>query len=211
MALSSSRSHFRLLALSFVATVTLAPRAALADYAPPPDDRYPPPDRYDRYEPPEPYPRDEGEPRSTVRLFTGPLLRFSDEMARGGLGLSLDAGARAAGVRFSGAWVRSGSVGGLSQYGAEIWVDFAEHEPFHPILAAGAALARLDRASEADRVTADTLGAGTLRATLQYRLPVRGVDARAALDVVGVVPAVGVHASEHSPWATALLGVGVGF
>jgi len=184
----------------------LVSRVAHAEYARPPDGTY---DRYDRYDRHELL--DDGEPHSTVRLFTGPVLRVSDEAARGGLALALDVGARAAGVRFSSAWVRTGSDHGFSQYGGELWVDFAKEEPFHPILAAGAAVARLDRAKSDLHVTSDTIGVGLLRATIQYRLPVDRVDARAALDVVGGVPAVGAHAADASPWMLATIGVGVGF
>jgi hypothetical protein len=187
-------------------SLMLISRVSHADYARPPDGTY---DRYDHYERREAAP--DAEPHSTVRLFTGPVLRLSDEAARGGLALALDVGARAAGVRFSSAWVRTGSDHGFAQYGGELWVDFGKEEPFHPILAAGAAVARLDGAKSGSHVATETIGVGLLRATIQYRLPVDRVDARAALDVVGGVPAVGVHAGEASPWALATLFVGVGF
>jgi hypothetical protein len=188
--------------------VLLLPAPARADFARPPDGDY---DHYDHYERREPsYSEGDYEPRSTVRLFTGPALRFSDDATRGGLGLALDAGARGAGARFAGTWVRSGTSGGSSQYEAELWLDFAEQGPIHPILAAGAALARLDR-DVGGRLESDIIGVGLLRATLQYRLPVHGVDARAALDVVGSMPAVGTRAADVTPWVTAALMVGVGF
>lgn len=188
-----------------VLVVLLSAANARAEFAPPPDTRE---DHYERREPA--VPRDDLEPRSTVRVFTGPALRVSDDTARGGLGLAVDAGARGAGARFAGTWVRSGTQGGSSEYEAELWLDFAEHDPIHPILAAGAALARLDR-DVGGRLTSYGIGVGVLRATLQYRLPVRDVDARAALDVVGSMPAVGARAADVTPWVTAAVMVGVGF
>jgi hypothetical protein len=195
---------FALVWLSFI------PGIARADYARPPDDRYPP-----DYEP---RPREEVEwerrSTSTIRLFTGPAARFSDEPARGGLVLALDAGSRGAGARFSGAWIRSGSDQGLSQYGAEVWIDFADREVLHPILGAGAALARLDHQTTTPGETgieSTNIGVGVLRATLQYRLPVKDVDARAAADIVGSVPAVGSRAASVTPWVTAAVTVGIGF
>jgi len=193
-----------LVSLSFV------PGIARADYARPPDDRYPP--DYDQR------PREdldwERRPTSTIRLFTGPAVRFSDGPARGGLVLALDAGSRGAGARFSGAWIRSGSDQGSSQYTAEVWIDFADREVLHPILGAGAALARLDRLATTPGETgieSQNIGVGVLRATLQYRLPVKDVDARAAADLVGSVPAVGAHAADVTPWVTAAVTVGIGF
>jgi hypothetical protein len=199
----------RFIPLTFVA-LSFVPGMARADYARPPDDRYPP--EYD------PRPREdldwERRPSSTIRLFTGPAARFSDGPARGGLVLALDAGSRGAGARFSGAWIRSGSDQGLSQYAAEVWIDFADREVLHPILAAGAALARLDRQTTSPGETgieSENIGVGVLRATLQYRLPVRDVDARAAADIVGSVPAVGARAADVTPWVTAAVTVGIGF
>jgi hypothetical protein len=190
--------------------LSLLPGIARADYARPPDDRYPP--DYDQR------PREELDwerrPTSTIRLFTGPAARFSDEPARGGLVLALDAGSRGAGARFSGAWIRSGSDRGSSEYAAQVWIDFADREVLHPILGAGAALARLDRQTTVPGETgivSENIGVGVLRATLQYRLPVKDVDARAAADIVGSVPAVGAHAADVSPWVTASVTVGIGF
>jgi hypothetical protein len=194
----------RLASLSIL-SLLLFTAPARAEFAPPPDS---PPDRYEWRDPTPAY--GGYEPRSTVRLFTGPALRISDDAARGGLGLAIDAGSRGAGARFAGTWVRSGTNGGSSQYEAELWLDFSEHDPIHPILAAGAALARLDR-DVGGHLATESIGVGLLRATLQYRLPVRDVDARAALDVVGSMPAVGAHAADASPWVTAAVMVGVGF
>jgi hypothetical protein len=147
-----------------------------------------------------------------VRLSTGPGVAFGGVDPRGGLVLSLDVGSRGAGARFEGAWMRAGTEQGLSQYAGEIWVDFADHGLLHPILGAGAALARLDHQSDGKGgFEAHTVGAGVLRATLEYALPVRGVDARAGLDVTGSIPAIGSKTAELSPWVVTALRVGVGF
>jgi hypothetical protein len=53
-------------------------------------------------------------PTSTIRVHTGPALRISEHAPDGGLFAALDIGERAAGVRFSGAWVRVGATRGMS-------------------------------------------------------------------------------------------------
>ena len=180
---------------------------ARGEFAPPPWERARDhaeadgPDRFDDVSP----------PRSTVRFSTGPAVAFGGLEPRGGLVFSLDAGSRGAGARLSGAWMRAGADHGLSEYAGELWVDFADHGPLHPILAAGAAVARLDRPGDTPDVESLTVGVGRLRGTLEYALPVRGVDARAGLDVSASVPAVGPKSSDLSPWVTAALRVGVGF
>jgi len=198
--------------------LALTARPALAQFAEPPD----PPDEpalavdadqdSDQREEPQEEEPFELLPRSSVRVFTGPALRISNEAADGGLFVAFDVGARAAGARISGMWLRAGSPGGMSQYAGEIWIDFGASERIHPILAAGAGMARLDLA---DPATGDvdpvTIGVGLLRGSLQYRLPVRGVDARAGLDVIGSVPAFAKAADDTSPWLTLSASVGVGF
>jgi hypothetical protein len=209
----------RLPSLSACLFALTAVQPALAQFAEPPD----PPDepalavdpdedsnrRQDLDDDAEPF---ELLPRSSLRVFTGPALRISNEAADGGLFVALDVGARAAGARISGMWLRAGSPGGMSQYAGEIWIDFGAGERIHPILAAGAGMARLDLA---DPATGDvdpvTIGVGLLRGSLQYRLPVRGVDARAALDAIGSVPAFAEAADDTSPWLTLSASVGVGF
>lgn len=195
----------RRLLLGFATLCSLFPGVARADYARPPEDRY-------LLEDDGRSPREleiDRQPGSTVRLFTGPGVKFADTPARGGLVLALDAGARGAGARFAGSWIRTGSDGGLGEYSAEVWIDFADRDVLHPILAAGAGLARLDH-GRTDHIETDGIGVGVLRGTLQYRLPVRDVDARAALDVVGSVPAVGARVADATPWVTAALMVGIG-
>jgi hypothetical protein len=80
----------------------------------------------------------------TLRLSVGPAIRMAGAGTAGGLGVALDLGARAVGGRLSGTWVRVGSDGGLSQYAAEIWVDFGAERRLRPIVGAGAAVGRLE-------------------------------------------------------------------
>jgi hypothetical protein len=152
-------------------------------------------------------------PTSTIRVHTGPALRISEDAPDGGLFAALDIGERAAGVRFSGAWVRVGAARGMSQYAGELWIDFGHDQRLHPILGAGAGAARLDLLDRSTGETeAHTVGIGVLRGTLQYMLPVRGTDARASIDVIGAVPAIrGSDTPETSPWLLVLATVGVGF
>lgn len=195
----------------------LSPTLAGAQpFSQPPDEPQPliaHPD-HDRYPPPiaegSPYPP---LPSSTIRLHTGPALRISEHTPDGGLFAALDIGERAAGVRFSGAWVRVGAARGMSQYAGELWIDFAHDQRLHPILGAGAGAARLDLLDRSTGETeAHTVGIGVLRGSLQYMLPVRGTDARASIDVIGAVPAIrGSDTPEASPWLLALATVGVGF
>lgn len=148
---------------------------------------------------------------STVRLSVGPLLRVSEPATDGGLGAALDVGAGAVGVRVAGSWVRVGSDVGLSQYQAELWVDFADGGRLHPIVGAGAGLARLDRPAP-DGATSESYGVGVLRGTLEYVLPVARADARAAIDLTGNVPAMhGRSAPDAEPWLLFGARVGVGF
>jgi hypothetical protein len=152
-------------------------------------------------------------PSSTVRLHTGPALRISEHSPDGGLFAALDIGERAAGIRFSGAWIRVGAERGMSQYAGELWIDFGHDQRLHPILGAGAGAARIDLVDRSTGETeAHTVGVGILRGSLQYVLPVRGTDARASIDLVGSVPAIrGEDTPEAKPWLLALATVGVGF
>lgn len=190
---------------------TLAPLAH-ADFASPPEHRAwrsgPPDERAD-----EPYaPAGTGVNDSSLRLFTGPAVRFAQDATSGGLVAAIDVGEHAAGARLSGNWMRAGSDGGVSQYTGELWVDFGDGHVVRPVLAAGGGIARLDRANDANGdVATSTIGVGVLRAALQYGLPVRAVDARASLDIVGSIPAFGSDAGRESPWLTAALTIGVGF
>jgi hypothetical protein len=161
--------------------------------------------------PVEPAPEVAEEPlahESSVRLAVGPVLRVSERVTDAGLGAAVDFGAGAVGVRLASNWVRVGSDSGLSEYQAELWVDFADGGRLHPILGAGAGVARL--ASEGSG--SESYGVGVLRGTLEYVLPVPRADARAAVDLSGHVPAMHArNAPDADPWLLIGARVGVGF
>jgi len=158
------------------------------------------------------YPPDYYTPKSTVRIFTGPVLRISKDSPDGGLFAAVDVGEKAAGLRLNGAWVHVGGDRGLAQYGGELWVDFNYHGPLHPVVGAGAAAARIEAANATGGTDSYTIGVGTLRGSLQYALPIRDTDARASIDVIGAVPAIrGSDAPDSSAYLLALATVGVGF
>jgi hypothetical protein len=149
---------------------------------------------------------------STVRLSVGPALRAGADHTNGGLVTLLDIGSKAAGGRFSGTWSQVGSDGGLSQYTAELWVDFGARRRLHPIVGAGAGLARLETDDGAGSLRTSTLGLGVLRGTLEYVLPVSGVDARVGVDLQGALPAIrSAGAPDVTGWLVAAARVGVGF
>ncbi len=153
-------------------------------------------------------------PSSTVRVHTGPSLRVNEDSPNGGLFAALDVGEKAAGLRASGTWVRVGSDGGMSQYAAELWIDFGHNRRLHPILGAGAGVARLDRVSGSGsgEIESRSVGIGVLRGALQYVLPVNDTDARAGIEVLGAVPAIAAEdAGDPRPWLLITATVGVGF
>jgi hypothetical protein len=205
----------RLFAALASAIALLSPTLAHAasDFARPPGDY---PERRD-----EPPPRSDDEPprvddfepeESTFRVSTGPVLRAMSEHADGGFTAAIDIGAKAAGARFAGSWVRTGSDRGLSQYDGQLWIDFGAGERLHPILAAGAGLARLESADALGVVHANTVGIGSLRGTLEYVLPIREANARAGIDVEGALPAIrGAEAPDVSGWVLITARVGIGF
>jgi hypothetical protein len=130
----------------------------------------------------------------------------------GGLSTAADIGAKASGARLSGTWAKVGSDGGLSQYTAELWVDFGGHRRIRPILGAGAGLARLDTADAAGALHGSTLGLGVLRGALEYVLPISGADARIGMDLEGALPAIrSASAPDVDGWLLAVARVGVGF
>ncbi len=176
-------------------------------YSAPPDDEYPPrveapPPSYD-FEPQE----------SDLRLSTGPVLRATSERADGGFGAALDiVGQRAVGVRLAGSWVGVGTQRGLSQYDGQLWLDFGAGQRLHPILAAGAGLARLESLDAQGATRTSTLGVGTLRGTLEYVLPIHEADARAGLDLEGALPAIRAqNAPDVNGWVLITARVGIGF
>ncbi len=142
----------------------------------------------------------------------GPALRAGADHTHGGLVTMLDIGSKAAGGRLSGTWSHVGSDGGLSQYTAELWVDFGARRRLHPIVGAGAGVARLENDDGSGSLRTSTLGLGVLRGTLEYVLPVSGVDARVGLDIQGALPAIRSAGSpEVDGWVVAAARVGVGF
>lgn len=158
----------------------------------------------------EPLPHDV--PISTVRLGVGPGLRVAESATDGGLGATLDIGSGAVGVRASGTFVRVGSDEGLSQYGGDLWIDFGVGRRLHPIVGAGAGVARLNHVEADGSADASSYGVGTLRGSVEYVLPVERADARAGIDAVGSVPAVqGRGAPDVGPWLLVTARVGIGF
>lgn len=145
---------------------------------------------------------------SVARVHVGPAVQFDDEAARAGLGGMVDFGRRGAGLRFTGLWAGTSDGGSVAQYTAELWIDFASDSRLHPIVSAGAGLARLDGV-EATADGPQRVGIGIVRAGLEYQLPVRGAEARAGLSAFAALPAVG--AENVTAWGGALASVGVGF
>jgi hypothetical protein len=152
-------------------------------------------------------------PESTVRLHVGPSLRISESEPHGGLFAAVDVGRHAAGARVSGTWVRVGSDRGLSQYTGELWIDFAHRSAIHPIVGAGAGVARLEAEDDATgEIQSGTVGVGVLRGAIEYVLPVQRTDARAGLEVIGSVPAIRSAETENArAWLLIVASVGVGF
>jgi hypothetical protein len=149
---------------------------------------------------------------SSVRVSVGPGLRVSELATDGGLAAAIDVGSGAIGARAAGSWLRVGSDVGLSQYGGELWIDFGTGRRLHPIVGAGAAVARLNHREPDGRLDASTYGVGILRGSLEYVLPVERADARAGIDAVGSVPAVQSRsAPDISPWLLVTARVGIGF
>jgi hypothetical protein len=149
---------------------------------------------------------------SAVRVSVGPTLRVAQGSADGGLAAALDVGSGPAGARVSGAWVNVGSDRGLAEYRAELTIDFGADKRLHPILGAGAGVARLDHAEPDGSIETSTYGVGILRGTLEYVLPVSGTDARAGVDAIGSVPAIHEKgASDPGPWLSLVARVGIGF
>lgn len=181
---------------------------ARADYAPPqpspyhdeprepcqPDDR----DyarRYDFVEPIDPV-------SSMVRFQVGPAVLLQPTSP--GLFTALDIGRRSVGARLSSSWLRAESERGLSAYTAELWIDFRHRYQLHPILGAG--VSWLHGGALGDEQNA---GAGVLRGSVEYELPIDDADARLGLNLIALVPAIGTERTR--PFATASLTVGAGF
>lgn len=216
-----SRFCIRFATAATTAAVTLcASFAAAAPFAEPPDqdpivavDPDAPRPEHDRGDYENPRYSHFYHPRSMVRVGVGPTLRLEEGSTKGGLFTHLDVGDGATGLRLSSAWIGVGSRNGLSQYGGELWLDFAHDHALHPVIGAGAALARLSLENEDGNLQGYSLGVGTLRAGLHYLLPVDDdTDARAALEVIGSLPAIKPSSAPRiEPWAMVVAGVQVGF
>ncbi|MBN1608946.1 MAG: hypothetical protein JW940_20130 [Polyangiaceae bacterium] len=152
-------------------------------------------------------------PASTVRLFVGPALRVSSLGARVGALAAAEFGRKAAGLRLTGAWADAGTERGLSQYTGEFWLDLGMGELYHPILGAGAGVARVGQPGDADHpADTATVGIGVFRAAFEVVLPVRDTDARAGIEALGSLPvAKPKDMTASGPWALVVATVGVGF
>jgi hypothetical protein len=203
-------TRFHAFYVSCMVACTVASPAAAQPFATPPGGNETPIEDY--REPPPPVETESFDEPSTVRVSVGPALRVSKEAADGGLAAAIDFGSGPAGARVSGAWVRVGSERGLAEYRAELFIDFGADKRLHPILGAGASVARLDSMGEDGSLETATYGAGILRGTLEYVLPVNEADARAGIDAIGSVPAIHEKGqSDPGPWLTLVARVGVGF
>jgi hypothetical protein len=195
----------------FACMLAFSTPAAAQPFATPPGEREPPAADGDAVREPASELESSVEP-STVRVSVGPGLRVSKDAADGGLAAAVDIGSSAAGARLSGAWVRVGGERGLAEYRAELFIDFGVERRLHPILGAGAAVARLDRARADGSLETGTYGLGVFRGTLEYVLPVEEADARAGIDAIGSVAAIhGKGDSDPGAWLLFVARVGVGF
>lgn len=159
---------------------------------------------------------DAGPRPSLVRLLVGPAGKVDAESASPGLLAALDIGRGPAGFRLSGAWLDVGADHGLSQYTGELTLDFGGRSRFRPVIAAGGGVARTSSSVRADgsldTSSGATLGIGTLRAGLGFRLPLDQADARITLDVTGALPAIRTDSAPSiTPWVLGSLTIGVGF
>jgi hypothetical protein len=200
------------LALTALLLSPLAHADAQVAYADPPPDhegrRYvasdnPPPD------PPSPVYRS-----SAVRPSVGTAARVTSDSFHPGLTAAVDFGRGPAGLRLSGTWVHVGYSDPLSQYTAELTLDFLAQSRLVPHFGAGAGIARTYAvdASGARASGGATLGIGVLRAALDYRLPLDDADARAGISVLSALPAIKAdNAPRLDPWFILAATVGVGF
>jgi hypothetical protein len=199
--------------------LSVAGEAQAQTYAEPPDgSRYRAHRSYDDWQPP-PQPEcfDDGWRRrelSIVRLSIGGAGRAQTSEMTPGMMAALDLGRGPAGFRASAMWFHVGSPNGLSQYTGELTLDLGGRGVWRPVVGAGAGLARTGRVDDQGNRTdgGASLGIGLLRAALEYRLPIDGVDSRAGVAVIGILPAVrGDGAPDSKGWVVLTASVGVGF
>jgi hypothetical protein len=183
--------------------------AAHAEFAPPPESPYGAREPR-RQEPPldpsgtgvEPWEPPAAEKPSTFRFHVGPAVLLRP--AGPGLFTAVDIGERAVGARLSAVLLRAESAEGLAGYAGELWIDLRHRDRLPPIVGAGASLLHGGALGQPQSV-----GAGVLRAALEYELPISEADARLGLNLVAWVPAVGTERTR--PWGVAALTVGAGF
>ena len=186
------------LVISTLATGLSIASLAEAQYAVPPDSAW---ERDSAPETP-PTSREASSVVSLARLGVGPALRVSESQAFAGLATSLDLG-RSSGLRFQGAWTELGGEGGEQHYGADLWLFLGPLGRLQPFVGAGAALVRTQTA-----LGFHDHGVATVRATLDYVLPLADSDARFGVDAYLNVPAI--DAAERSPSALFVSRLGLG-
>jgi hypothetical protein len=204
----SSPSRLSSAAFLVVASQTLLPAPAHAEFAEPPESPYQKEEPPGREVPPgadreEMVPAWQRPPASTFHFHVGPALLL--EPAGPGLFTALDVGQRAVGARLSAAWLRPESPHGLASYSAELWIDLLHRSELHPVVGAGASFLRGGALGDGHA----SAGAGSLRCTLEYELPIDDADARLSLSALALVPAIGSERTR--PWTVAALTVGAGF
>jgi len=209
-------------ALLAVSAFSLAAPALAQSYAQPPGSRSPYQYRVDDdYSPPPQtdycFCEDGGFRRrelSPVRVHVGGAVRADEDHATPGLQTAIDFFRGPAGLRFSAMWFRVGSGEGIAQYAGELTLDLGGRSVWRPVIGAGAGLARTWKVDDTGaRVSGGAnLGIGVMRVALEYRLPIEGTDPRAAVGLIGVLPAVKAEsAPDLKGWVIAGLTVGVGF
>ena len=178
-----------------------------------------PPPHHDPDDPPHPPqpsiwahndPRDD----SLVRLNIGSVARINADSIRPGLFAAMDFGRGPAGFRISGTWVRVGYKDPLSQYTGELTLQLPFRSAFRPTFGVGAGLARTYQVDENGQQTSGgaNLGVGTIRAGVEYRIPLRDTDVRAGLGATATFPAIKASdAPSLDPWVLLGAAVSIGF
>jgi hypothetical protein len=216
--LRSSRGRASALAFALALSALGAASTARADgYADPPYRTDPPYRHGAAVVDPEDGAPYASEPKpSIVRFFVGPAGKVDKSSASPGLLVAVDLGRGPAGFRATAAWLDVGAEKGLSQYTGELTIDFGGRSRFRPVVGAGGGVARTSSSvrddGSLDPTTGSTLGIGVVRAGLGFRLPLEDADARVAVDVMGVLPAIrAASAPDIGPWAMGAVTVGIGF
>lgn len=151
---------------------------------------------------------------SPFRVHIGAAGRIVSEEVTPGMMTAVDIGRGPAGFRATALWARVGSDDGIAQYTGELTLDFGGRRSWRPVVGAGGGLARTWRVDDQGNRTSGgaSLGLGLVRAGIEYRLPIEGTDARAGLNLIGILPAVrGEGAPDLKGWVVAGATIGVGF